>query len=169
MKISQLFPLLAVAFLFSGTTLAFTISPAHAQDSSIFDGQQPAQGDTATSPDKKKPPLTISGPWSGTIDDNLAGSGTLDVDFTEATNGTLSGDWSFHFSAGTDFGTIQGKATSDKVAISFIFAKKPPYIHCKFSIATAHASDTDISSPYRFTACGPLTKKEHGTLNISPN
>lgn len=169
MKFSQFFPLLAVAFLLSGITLAFTTLPAHAQDSSIFDGQQSAQGDTATSPDTKKPPLTISGPWSGTIDDNLAGTGTLDVDFTEASNGTLTGDWSFEFSEGTDFGTIKGKATSDKVAISFIFAKKPPYIHCKFSVADKHATDTDISGPYRFTACGPLTKKEHGTLNISPN
>jgi hypothetical protein len=82
MKISHFIPLLGAAVLFSCTTLAFTTSPAHAQDTSIFDGQQPAQSDTATSPDKKKPPLTISGLWSGTIDDNLAGSGTLDVDFT---------------------------------------------------------------------------------------
>jgi len=167
MRISQFIPLLGATFLFGATTLALTTPAAHAQDSSIFGSQQSDQGETATSPDTKKPPLTISGPWSGTLDDNLAGAGTLDVDFTEASNGTLSGDWSFKFSSGTDFGTIKGKATSNKVAISFVFAKKPPYVHCKFSIATG-ASDTEISAPYHFTACGPHTKDEHGTLMMSP-
>jgi hypothetical protein len=118
-------------------------------------------------PESKTPPLTISGMWSGTIDDNLAGDGTLDVDFTEAPNGDLTGDWSFQFDAGTDYGTIKGKATSDGVAISFIFVPKKPYVHCKFSIKTK-ASDTEISAPYHFTACGSLTKTEHGTLSISP-
>ena len=168
MRNSQFIPVLAAALLFGGTMLAFTTSPALAQDSSIFGGQQPDQDETATSPDKKKPPLVISGSWSGTLDDNLAGEGNLDVDFTEAPNGTLTGDWSFEFSSGTDFGTIKGKATSDKVAISFIFAPKRPFVHCKFSIATTDASDTGISAPYHFTACGPLTKRERGTLMISP-
>jgi hypothetical protein len=168
MKISQFIPLLGAALLFGATTLAFTTSPAHAQDSSIFGGQQSDQGETATSPDAKKPPLTISGPWTGSIDDNLAGSGTLNVDFTEASNGALTGDWSFTFSAGTDFGTIQGKATSKKVAITFVFAPKAPFIHCRFSVTDAKATDTEISGKYHFTACGPLTKKEHGTLSISP-
>ncbi|MFZ2060036.1 MAG: hypothetical protein WAU82_03420 [Candidatus Binatus sp.] len=167
MKISHFAPVLA-ALLFSATTLAFATSPAQAQDGSIFGGQQSDQGETATSPDAKKPPLTVSGSWTGTIDDNLAGSGTLDVDFTEAPNGALTGDWSFMFSEGTDFGTITGKATSKKVAISFIFVPKAPYIHCKFSMSDAHATDTDISGHYHFTACGPLTKKEHGTLMIAP-
>ncbi|HEY6299562.1 MAG TPA: hypothetical protein VIW95_07950 [Candidatus Binatus sp.] len=167
MKISHFVPVLA-ALLFSATTLAFTTSPARAQDSSIFGGQQSDQGETATSPDAKKPPLTVSGSWSGTIDDNLAGAGTLDVDFTEAPSGALTGDWSFAFSQGTDFGTIEGKATSKGVAISFIFVPKPPFIHCKFSMADAHATDTDISGRYHFTVCGSLTKKEHGTLMIAP-
>jgi len=167
MKVSHFVPVLA-AFLFSAATLAFATSPAHAQDSSIFGGQQSDQDDTAASPDAKKPPLTVSGSWSGTIDDNLAGSGTLDVDFTEAPNGALTGDWSFAFSQGTDFGTIKGKATNKDVAISFIFVPKAPFIHCKFSMSDAHATDTNISGKYHFTACGPLTKKEHGHLMIAP-
>ena len=168
MKISHFGPVLA-AFLFSATTLAFVTSPAHAQDSSIFGVQQSDKGDTATSPDAKKPPLTVSGSWTGSIDDNLAGSGNLAVDFTEAPNGSLTGDWSFEFAQGVDFGTIEGKATSKGVAISFIFTPKAPFIHCKFSMADAHATDTNISGHYHFTACGPLTKKEHGTLMIGPD
>jgi hypothetical protein len=168
MKISHFLPVLAASF-FCATMLAFATSHAHAQDSSIFGGQQSGQGETATSPDAKKPPLTVSGSWSGSIDDNLAGSGTLDVDFTEASNGALTGDWSFTFSEGTDFGTIKGKATSKGVAISFIFAPKAPFVHCKFSMSDAHATDTDISGHYHFTACGPLTKKEHGNLMIGPD
>lgn len=164
MRISQFVFLGAVVVL--SATLALTTSRAYAQDNSVFGSQQ--LRDTETSPDKKNPPLVISGPWSGPLDDNLAGEGTLDVDFTEAPNGTLSGDWSFEFAEGTDFGTIKGKATSDKVAISFIFTPKKPYTHCKFSIATTDASDTEISAPYHFTACGPHTKDEHGTLMISP-
>ncbi|MHB8382098.1 MAG: hypothetical protein ACYDC3_07130 [Candidatus Binataceae bacterium] len=146
-----------------------TTSHAQAQDSTIFGTQQPAQDANVASPDKKKPPLTVTGAWSGTLDDNLAGPGTLDVNFTQAPNGQLSGSWSFAFSSGTDFGTVVGKASSSKVAIQFIFAKKPPYIHCKFSVADIHATDTDIAGNYHFTACGPHTRDERGTLSISPN
>ena len=148
--------------------MAFTASAARAQDSSVFGSQQPSQSDAEASPDAKKPPLTVSGTWTGTLEDNLAGPGTLDVDFTEAPNGQLSGSWSFAFSSGTDFGTIVGKATSNKVAIQFIFIPKAPYVHCKFSMTDAHASDTDIAGKYHFTACGPHTHDEHGTLQIGP-
>jgi len=165
MRISRVFPILGAVVLFSATTLAFTISGAHAQDGSIFGGQQ---DDSSISPDKKTPPLTITGPWSGSLDDNLAGPGTLNADFTETTNGTLGGTWSFTFSAGTDFGTIKGKATSDKVDITFVFAPKKPYVHCRFSIETSDASDSAISGNYKFAACGPLTKHEEGSLDISP-
>jgi hypothetical protein len=168
MRSSQFIPLLGAAFLFSVTTLALTTSPAHAQDSSIFGGQQPDQSESAASPDKKKPPLTISGSWSGSLEDNLAGPGTLDADFTEAPNGDLTGEWSFEFSEGTDFGTIKGKATSSKVSITFVFAPKAPYLHCRFSVTDGKATDTNIAGKYHFTACGPLTKKEHGTLSIGP-
>lgn len=98
----------------------------------------------------------------------MAGPGTLDAQFTEAPNGTLSGDWQFAFSSGTDTGTILGKATSKKVAINFIFTPKAPFVHCKYSMKDAHASDTEISGNYHFTACGPHTHDEHGSLQISP-
>ena len=165
MKISQFISVFSAPVLLTAVTLAMT-TPAHAQGRSIFDSQQ-SNSEAATSPESKTPPLTISGMWSGDIDDNLAGDGTLDADFTESPNGDLTGEWSFIFDAGTDYGTIKGKATSDGVSISFIFVPKKPYVHCKFSIKTK-ASDTEISAPYHFTACGPLTKTEHGTLTISP-
>ena len=167
MKISRFVLILGAVALFSVSTLAFAISGAHAQDQdgSIFSGQQ---DDSSVSPDKKKPPLNISGDWSGSLDDNLAGEGILDAEFTETSNGTLGGTWSFTFGSGTDFGTIKGKATSDKVSITFVFAPKPPFIHCRFSVSDKHASDSDISGNYKFTACGPLTKHERGSLDISP-
>jgi hypothetical protein len=168
MKALRLFSLIGSALLLSGTALAVSSSYARAQDGSVFDSQQPSQSDIDTSPDAKKPPLTISGAWSGTLEDNLAGEGTLNADFTEAPNGQLSGNWSFTFESGTDTGTIVGKATATKVKIAFVFTPKAPYIHCKFSVTDAHASDTDIAGKYHFTACGPLTHKEHGTLEISP-
>ncbi len=164
MKISRFAPILGAAVLFSATALAFNVSSSRAQDSSIFSGQQ----DSSISPDKKKPPLNISGDWSGTIEDNLAGEGTLDAEFTETSNGTLGGTWTFMFDAGTDFGTIKGKASSDKVDITFVFAPKAPFIHCRFSVSDKNASDSDISGNYKFKACGPLTKHEHGSLEISP-
>ena len=165
MKISRIASILGAVVLFSATTLVFTVSGAQAQDGSIFGGQQ---DDSSISPDKKSPPLTITGEWSGSLDDNLAGPGTLDADFTETSNGTLGGTWSFAFSEGTDFGTIKGKATSDKVDITFVFAKKKPYVHCRFSIKTSDASDSEISGNYKLSACGPLTKHENGSLEISP-
>jgi|SRR5271154_1387693 len=167
MKIPRIVPLVGIALGFIGATVALSAPRAHAQDGSIFGGQQ--QGDTETSPDKKKPPLTITGEWTGSIDDNLAGDGTLDVDFTETPNGTLSGEWSFAFEAGTDYGTIKGKASSDKVKITFVFVKKKPYTHCRFSIDTSNVTDAGMSNiPYKFAACGPHTKDEHGTLSLAP-
>lgn len=169
MKALRFFSLIGTVLLLSGTALALTSSYARAQDGSVFGSQQPSQSDIDSSPDaKKKAPLTVSGAWSGTLEDNLAGPGELDVDFTEAPNGQLSGDWSFTFSSGTDFGTIVGKATAKKVEIQFIFAPKAPFVHCKFSMSDAHASDTDVAGKYHFTACGPHTHDEHGTLEISP-
>jgi hypothetical protein len=168
MRILRFIPLLGAVVLFSATTLAFTVSGARAQDQdgSIFSGQQ---DDSSVSPDKKKPPLNISGDWSGTIEDNLAGEGILDAEFTETSNGTLGGTWTFMFDEGTDFGTIKGKATSDKVSITFVFAPKAPFVHCRFAVSDKHASDTDIRGNYKFTACGPLTKHEHGSLDMSPD
>ena len=168
MKVSRFFSTIGTIVLLSGSALALTTSNARAQDTGVFGSQQPSQSDIDTSPDAKKPPLTVTGAWSGTLEDNLAGPGTLDVDFTEAPNGQLSGNWSFAFSEGTNFGTIVGKATTKKIVIQFIFAPKAPYVHCKFSMTDAHASDTDIAGKYHFTACGPHTHDEHGTLEISP-
>jgi hypothetical protein len=168
MKKLRFFPIIGTLIFVSGTALALTGSYARAQDGSVFDSQQQSQSDIDTSPDAKKPPLTITGAWQGAIDDNLAGDGTLDVDFTEAPNGQLSGNWSFTFDSGTDFGTIVGKATSKKVAIEFIFIPKAPFVHCKFSMSDAHATDTDIAGKYHFTACGPHTHDEKGTLEIAP-
>ncbi len=152
MKALRLFSLIGTVLLLSGAALTLTSSYARAQDGSVFDSQQQSQSDIGTSPDAKKPPLTVSGAWSGTLEDNLAGAGTLNVDFTEAPNGQLSGNWSFTFESGTDTGTIVGKATATKVKIAFVFTPKAPFIHCKFSVSDAHATDTEIAGNYHFTA-----------------
>jgi hypothetical protein len=167
MKVSRFFSIIGTIVLLSGSALALTTSNARAQDTGVFGSQQPSQNDIDTSPDAKKPPLTITGAWTGTLEDNRKGGGTLDVDFTEAPDGQLSGTWEFITST-VNTGTIVGIATSKKVAIQLIFTPKEPFIHCKFSMSDAHASETNIAGKYHFTACGPHTHDEHGTLEISP-
>jgi len=166
MKKSRVVALLSAVVLFSGTTLAITSARAQAQDASVFSGQQ---DDSKTSPDAKKPPLNIAGPWSGSLEDNLAGEGIIGVEFTETSNGILGGTWTFTFDEGVDFGTITGKAGSDSVDVTFVFAPKAPFLKCRFTAIDDKHVSTEISGNYHFKSCGPLTKKEHGSLQISPD
>ncbi|MHB8382099.1 MAG: hypothetical protein ACYDC3_07135 [Candidatus Binataceae bacterium] len=152
----------------SATALALIPARASAQDGVVVDGQQ-SQAGLESSPDMKSARLAITGAWTGTLEDNLAGGGALHVNFAEASNGKLNSEWSFAFSGGTDFGTMNGKVTAKKVALRFIFAPKSPYTHCEFSVTDLHASETEITGRYHFIACGPGTHDEYGTLDISPD
>jgi len=121
-----------------------------------------ATPDTGVAPDVK-PPLTVTGDWEGSISDNLRGTGSFNANFTQK-GAKLTGAWE---SFG-DFGSIVGTVTSHSAKITFIFVPKKPYIHCRFTLTSTSASDSEIFGKYRFAECGPLTDKEHGTINISP-
>lgn len=168
MKSSQLLSIVCVAVLLNATALGLIPSRASAQDGAGVDSRQ-SQAGLESSADKKSAKLAITGAWTGTLEDNLAGGGALHVNFAEASNGKLTSEWSFAFSGGTDFGTMRGRVTATKVALRFIFASKSPYTRCAFSVTDLHASETEITGRYHFIACGPGTHDEYGTLDISPD
>jgi hypothetical protein len=180
MRLSRLVMIGSVA-LFAVATTCISSLPASAQDSdqsaatqasNVWGNQEPAASsdttDAAESTDMEvapdiKAPITVSGQWTGSISDNLRGDGSISADFAQK-KGKLTGTWD----AFGDFGNIVGTVNSKSAKITFIFFPKKPFIHCRFTLTSTSASDTEITGTYRFTACGPLTRKEHGTIDISP-
>jgi hypothetical protein len=181
MKLSRVFLFGSAAMFAAATSCLISIPSAHAQDSDqsavaqasdVWGSQGPDDttdgSDAAATPDTEvapdvKPPLTVSGDWEGTISDNLRGDGSFNADFTQK-NAKLTGTWS----AFGDFGNVVGTVTSHSAKITFIFFPKKPYIHCRFTLTSTSASDSEIIGKYKFAECGPLTKKEHGTIDLSP-
>jgi len=167
--------------MFAAATTCISSLPARAQDSDqsvaaqasdVWGNQEPAASsdttDAAESTDAEvapdiKAPITVSGQWTGGISDNLRGDGSISADFVQK-KGKLTGTWD----AFGDFGNIVGTVNSKSAKITFIFFPKKPFIHCRFTLTSTSASDTEITGTYKFTACGPLTRKEHGTIDISP-
>jgi hypothetical protein len=121
-----------------------------------------AGANTEVAPDVEAP-ITVTGQWAGTISDNLRVDGSFNADFTQK-NEKLTGTWD----AFGDFGNVVGTVTSHSARITFIFFPKKPYIHCRFTLTSTSASDSEIIGTYKFAACGPLTRKEHGTIDIGP-
>jgi hypothetical protein len=181
MKVSRLIMFGSAAMFAVSTTWIVSPSPARAQESdqsavsqaSDVWGNQGAvdssdSSDAQSAPDAEVSPdvavpITVTGPWAGSISDNLRGDGSFNADFTQK-KGKLTGTWD----AFGDFGNVVGTVTSRSAKITFIFFPKKPYIHCRFTLTSKSASDTEIIGTYKFAECGPLTKKEHGTIDISP-
>jgi hypothetical protein len=130
-------------------------------DSSDSSGAQ-ASPDTEVAPEFAAP-ITVTGQWAGGISDNLRGDGSFNADFIQK-KGKLTGTWD----AFGDFGNVVGTVNGKSARITFIFFPKRPFIHCRFTFTSTSASDSEITGTYKFSACGPLTRKEHGTIDISP-
>jgi len=181
MKLPRLFVFGSAAIFAVASTCAISRPSASAQEpdpstvaqaSDIWGSQGPADtsdgSDAATTPDAGtdpdvNPPLTVTGAWAGGISDNLRGTGSFHAIFTQK-GAKLTGSW---YALG-DFGTVVGTVTSHSAKITFIFFPKKPYIHCRFTLTSTSASDSDITGPYKFAACGSLTKIERGSIDISP-
>jgi hypothetical protein len=167
MKVLRLIVFTSVAFFALATMCVTWPSSASAQDSDLWENQIPqdsaVSSDADVAPDVKAPPITVTGQWQGTINDNLRGSGTISATFTQ-NKSKLTGSWA----AFGDFGTVTGTVTRNSAKITFTFFPKKPFIHCRFFLKSTSASDTEIIGAYKFAACGPLTRKEFGTIDITP-
>jgi hypothetical protein len=175
MKVLRLIAITSAALFAFITADAARPHSAKAQESELSAATQAAdiwgdqsstgsiQGSDIESPDAKPPLLSITGNWQGSISDNLRGNGAISADFTQ-NKAKLTGTWN----AFGDFGNVVGKVTSHSAKITFVFFPKRPFIHCRFTLTSTSASDTEIIGNYKFTACGPLTRKEHGTIDITP-
>jgi hypothetical protein len=167
MKVPGLIAFISAAFLMIASMCVASPRLARAQESDLWESEGSTASDITSdsdvTPDTKAPLITVSGQWAGTIDDNLRGSGAITADFNQK-KAKLAGTWT----AFGDIGTLLGTVTSDSSKITFTFVPKKPYIHCRFTLKSTSASDSAIVGTYKFAACGPLTKEETGTINISP-
>ena len=165
MKASRLLMSSGAALLAVAVLRLAPLRSASAQESDLWSSQ--ASTDSDVTPDAEvtpdATPITVTGEWQGTINDNLRGSGTITADFTQK-KAKVAGSWNTF----GDLGTLLGTVTNHSAKIVFTFVPKKPYIHCRFTLKSTSASDSAIIGTYKFTACGPLTKVENGTINISP-
>jgi hypothetical protein len=170
----------ASAAIFAATTCVVSPLSTSAQESDQSTGAQTsdvwgnqglpdsaADSDTEVNPDDStpdsNPPLTVTGDWVGNVADNMTGDSSFTATFTQK-KGKLMGTWdTFQFS-----GTLVGSVTSHSAKITFTFYPEKPYPHCHFILTSTSASDSEIMGTYKFAECDKASKKEHGTIDISP-
>ena len=137
-------------------------SPAHAQD---LVSPEPYQSPTA---DKHKaPPLDVAGMWSGPVEDNKAGPGTITLEFTQ-TGGTVGGTYELDFPDSDLFseGSLTGKATSK--SLKFKFHPDGTKKSCHGIFASTSATSGNVIGKYHAAGCSD-GNNEKATLNFSPS
>ncbi len=148
--------LLGAAMLAS---IALMGSAAQAQD--LF-STEPSQSPTAD----KAPPLDVAGMWSGPIDDNKAGEGTMELDFTQKGE-TVGGTWSFEFpdTGYSGEGALTGKVTS--TSLKFKFHPDGTKKSCHGIFASTSATSSSIAGKYHAAGCSD-GNNEKGSMTVSP-
>ncbi len=162
------------AVLWIGTmTLPAIVISAHAQeistqdstsaDSSAMDASDGADTD---SPDAL--PISVGGPWSGTITDDVMGAGNFTITFSQNRR-KLNGGWTATFTSLPEFlGDFKGRSTSKRVNFQLAsgqFNKRS--CHIRFRSTTAGGGQ--ILGNYRWADCGKQFKGDKGgTINITP-
>jgi len=119
-----------------------------------------ACGDSPTSPSA----ASISGTWSGSITDSVAGPGAVRVSFGQSGT-SLSGTWSstfFQNPSNNNAGTLSGNVNGSSV--SALLTPTVPG-NCPFQVtATANGSQTQMSGSYAAVSCSISVS---GGLNLN--
>ena len=119
-RIGSLLMASGAAGLILSAFVAASSTAAMAQDDGSWNFS-PSTGEASTQPDSKKPPLDLSGCWSGTIDDTKNGAGTGFLFFVQ--DGTKLGVGTGAEldipSLGTASGPLKGKANSQDFELGF--------------------------------------------------
>jgi len=175
----------ASAAIFAATTWIVSPLSTSAQESDQSTGAQApdvwgnqelpdsaAGSGTEVNPDDStpdsNPPLTVTGQWVGNITDNPAGDSSFTATFTQK-KGKLTGAWETGNLNGITYsGDLVGTVTSHSAKITFIMYPDKSYPHCHFILTSTSASDSEIIGTYKFAGCDKASKKEHGTIDISP-
>jgi hypothetical protein len=160
----------------SGAALAFTAMAtlpfAHralAQDAPTAE----ASAD-ASSPDAV---IDVTGSWSGTITDDVAGLGTITLSLSQSGRDLRSGSgWTATFNdfPGTPPEFVGGMANGSKVneksvvilrLVSASFDKK----ECRVVFKSTTANGTEIQGNYKYVNCGKQFKgNKGGTISVTP-
>ncbi len=135
-------------------------SPAHAQD---LVSPEPYQSPAA---DQGKAPPLVSGMWSGPVDDNKGGAGTMDLNLTQIGE-TVGGTWSLTFPEISAYGSssLTGKVTSN--SLKFKFHPDGTKKSCHGIFASTSATSSSIAGKYHVAGCSD-GNNEKGSVTVSP-
>jgi hypothetical protein len=104
----------------------------------------------------------VTGTWAGTLQDSVAGVGTLLVTFTQ-TDARVMGNWQMAFtdSRNNNLGTISGTVGDPAIALVLSTAQPPA---CPFTVAANRDDEDHITGTYASFNC---TNAQNGTLDIT--
>jgi hypothetical protein len=154
--------------------MAISATSIHAQDVNSQDSgtaSAPASdasaADDAESPDAL--PISVGGPWSGTITDVSLLVGSFSITFDQK-NRKLKGGWIATFTNEPEFlGDFKGDSTSKKVDFNLSsgqFDKKS----CRLKFKSVTAGGGFIQGNYKWVNCGKQFEGDKGgSIVITPN
>lgn len=120
-----------------------------------------AVGLTACSSGGGPAPFNYGGQWSGTIQDSVAGSGTITATLTQS-GSSIGGTWQATFLAGVNGGSAVGVINGSQVALEL---HPSDAMACPYNVV-AHRTGSTLSGNYSaFNCTGTIT----GTVTISKN
>jgi hypothetical protein len=104
---------------------------------------------------------TLTGTWTGTIQDSLAGTGTALFTFSQ-TGSNVSGTWQFTFSnpANNAVGTLSGTAGNPAIALTLSAAQAQA---CSFTVVANFDDDDHVTGTYTTFNC---TLSQSGSLDV---
>lgn len=104
---------------------------------------------------------TLTGTWTGTITDNLAGVGSLLLTIAQTGN-QLTGTWHSTFADSTqnNGGALAGTVNGDTIALTLTAAQPPA---CSFTVAATRNDDDHFSGTYAAANCARV---ENGSLDV---
>ena len=113
-------------------------------------------GDSPTSPSA---PVSLTGTWTGTIQDSLVGAGTARVTIAQS-GSSLTGTWSFTAGGDTNSGSLSGSVTGSSLSVTLTPSVPTS---CPFQV-TATVSGNTITGTYAAFNC---TVAISGSINLT--
>lgn len=144
----------------------FTATGTRSGDNEITGSFQTESGysvqETGTFDAIRRTPLT--GTWSGTINDDVAGAGTVTVTFSQGSDGSLSGTFQSTFSNSSfnNQGSVSGEVSGDDVTV--LLDSSDPSA-CDFNATGTRQGSNEITGNYQTTAS--CAQSSGGTFDIT--
>jgi len=104
---------------------------------------------------------SLTGTWTGTITDNLAGMGSLLLTISQ-TGGQLTGTWQATFTNSTNnnSGTLAGTVDGDAIALTLTSTQPQA---CSFTAVANRDGDDHFTGTYADSNC---VRVENGTFDV---